>query len=282
MSFVHRQIQVVLQYVGEAAQTLTGHRVSVSAAISGGAGMAQVQVRIFGMQFSDMNKFSTIGQLPAAFKPNTITILAGNVGAQPAQIFQGTIQAAWLDMQAAPEVCFNISGLGGLIEALTNIPASSFPGSVDAAVVLKGMATQAGLNFENNGVSVMLSKPNYPGSARDQIQSCITAAGIEGVIDNGTLAVWPRGGSRNGAIPIISAATGMVGYPTYTATGVLVTTEFNAQCRFGALVQVESTLPQANGTWKIVNLVHDIEAEVPSGRWFTQLQLTRQDYVLPI
>lgn len=282
MSFVHRQIVVVLQYVGEAAQTLTGHRVSVAASISGGAGMAQVQVRIFGMQFADMNKFSTIGQLPAAFKPNTITILAGNVGAQPSQIFQGTIQAAWLDMQSAPEVSFNITGLGGLIEALTNIPASSFPGSVDAAVVLKGLAAQAGLNFENNGVSVMLSRPNYPGSARDQIQSCISSAGIQGVIDNGTLAIWPRGGSRTGTAALISPSTGMVGYPTYTSTGVLVTTEFNPQVRFGALVQVESSLPQANGPWRVVNLVHDIEAEMPNGKWFTQMQLSKQDYVLPV
>lgn len=282
-----KKIDIVLNYgtgpdgLGEPRQVkLSGHRVSVSTSLAGGAGMSQAQVRIFGLTLSMMNQLSTVGLLPTAIRRNTITVLAGDDATSMAQVFQGTIQAAWADMTQAPEVSFNITGLGGLIEALMPIAPSSFPGSVDAADVLAGLADQMNLTFENNGVSVILSKPYFPGSARAQAQACADAAKIEWVIDNGVLAIWPRGSVRKGLVALISPTTGMIGYPTYTATGIIVKTLFNPNFRFGAQVQVESSLTPACGTWQAVTLNHDLEANTPGGKWFTQLQLAAIGYVV--
>ena len=287
MSFKHRKIDIVLT-LGEGAdglgvgqqQTLTGFRCSASCTVAGGAGMSQTSVRIFGMQQSDMNKFSTLGVLPLQFRRNTIEVRASDESGNMATIFQGTILTAYADMMAAPEVSFNITALGGMIEAVLPAPPSSFPGGVDAAVVLKQLADQAGLNFVNNGVSVQLLQPYYPGAIRAQIMECIEDAGISGTIDNGTLSIWPGGGTRAGSVPLISPETGMMGYPTYTGTGIVVTTLFNPNAQCGGAVEVQSSLPQACGTWNVVTLVHDIESEVPGGKWATQLQLAAQGLVV--
>ncbi len=197
-----------------------------------------------------------------------------------ATIFTGTILTASPDMMASPEVAFNITALGGLIEALMKAPPSTFPGSVDAADVLSQLAAQAGLTFVNNGVSVQLQQPYYHGAIRTQIMECIEDAGIKGTIENNTLTVWPRGGTRGGTVPLISSTTGMVGYPTYTGTGIVATSEFNPNVMFGGSVQVQSDLIQACGTWNVVTLVHDIESEVPTGKWFTQIQLAAPGLVV--
>lgn len=287
MSFKHRKIDIVLE-IGQGADgldagettTLSGHRVSVSCSVAGGVGMSQTSIRIFGLTQSIMRKFSTLGTLPLAFRRNLVTVLASDESGNMAQIFQGTILTAYADMIAAPEVAFNITALGGLIEAVMHAPPSTFPGPVDAAVVLQGLAAQAGLDFENHGVSVMLSKPYYPGAIRAQILECIEDAGISGIIDNGKLEIWPHKGVRGGGIPLISPDTGMVGYPTYSATGLVVTSVFNPQVQCGAPVEVQSSQKEACGTWNVVTLVHDIEAETPGGKWFTQLQLAAQGLVV--
>lgn len=293
MPLIERKIEIVLAYGTGAdglgtpqASTLSGHRVSVNCSLKGSAGLGQATVRIFGLSLSTMNQLSTVGKLPSHFRKNTITINAGDDVNGMAQIFQGTIIAAYADMLPAPEVAFNIDAGAGLIEALLPIPPSSYPGSADVAVILTNLAGQMSLpgqppiSFENNGVSVILATPYFPGSARAQAEAVVEAARIEwNGIENGVLAIWPRGGARGGLIPLLSPETGMVGYPTYTSNGLVVTTRFNPTVRFGAQVKVQSSLLPACGTWNVVTLVHDIEASMPNGKWFTQIQLGAPGYV---
>ena len=285
MSFIRRKIELSFAYGtgpygidNPRVVTLSGLRVMCNALIAGGSGMGQLSLRIYGMSLSLMNELSTVGKLPVVFRRNTITVRAGDDESGMAQIYQGTITAAWADMESAPDTAFVVTAAAGLIEALLPIPASSYPGSADAAVILSNLADQMGVGFENNGVSVILSTPYFSGSARAQAESCVKAAGIEwNGIENGVLAIWPKGSYRGGLIPLISADTGMVGYPTYTSTGIIVSTLFNPTIRFGALAKVSSVLTPANGYWKVVTLNHEVESELPDGIWFTQMQLAKPE-----
>jgi hypothetical protein len=281
MALIERRIDLQLSY-GTGAKgdgppqvfTLSGHRVSAAVANAGGSGMPTAQVRIFGMSLSLMNQFSTIGILPDAWRSNGIAIIAGDNVNGMSKIFEGTIQDAWADMQDAPEVGFNFTGLTGKIEALRSVPPLTYPGSADAAVILEGLAESMGLAFENNGVSVILSRPYFPGTARQQALAVVQHADIEwNGMENGVLAIWPRGGARGGLVPRIAPDTGMVGYPTYTSTGLIVSTMFNPVVRQGAMVQVESSLTPACGLWRVVSVTHDIEAQMPSGKWLTHMQV---------
>src|ERR1700722_20220567 len=112
---------------------------------------------------------------------------------------------------------------------------------------MSGFARMMSLQFENNGVTGSLSNAYYSGSAKTQAQMCVDDAGISwNHGDLGILAIWPKFGSRGGAVPLISPQTGMVGYPTYSALGIDFQTLYNPSIGFGQKVQVQSSLEAAS------------------------------------
>lgn len=144
-------------------------------------------------------------------------------------------------------------------------------GQADVATIMKSLADQMGFAFENNGVQVQLSNPYFPGTALAQAKACARAADISMTIDRGTLAIWPKFGFRADpdGPPLISAATGMRGYPRYSSNGIEVATLFNPRIKPGGQIQVQSQLQMACGTWLVSNATHVLESETPNGQWFT-------------
>ena len=291
MALIQRKITIQIALVdgngGSNTYTLEDHRVSLTVTNAGSASMGQANIRIFGMTLSAMNEISTLGLIPGVFKPNMVRVIAGDDVNGMSTIYTGTITAAWADMMGAPDIAFTIQATAGLSEAMLPIEPSSYPGTADVAVILSDLASkmktpayEAGLQFENNGVSVILATPYFPLSGRAQIEAVCDHANIDWTIENGKLAIWPKGASRSQPIvPEISADTGMVGYPAYTATGIVVTTQFNPTIRYGASVKVVSELkPACRDDWHVMKLTHDLECDLPGGKWFTQVQLARPGY----
>ncbi|WP_347558583.1 hypothetical protein [Robbsia sp. KACC 23696] len=280
MSFARRKIDLTFRLgtgnFGESGSNtvkVSGLRVHASIEKAGGASMGTAHLRVFGLTMSMMNQLTGIvalidGQI--AYRANEVVVEAGDDVAGMSVIFQGQIAKSQIDMSGAPESALMIVGTAGLFDASKPVPAVSYPGSADAAVIMQNLATQSGYSFENNGVSVILSSPYFHGSARDQMVACANAAGIEWIIDDGVLAIWPKGGARGGAIPVVSPETGMVGYPIYDSPGITVRTVFNNQLLYGAKVKVESSLAFANGTFIMFHLAHELQSETPNGAWFTQ------------
>ena len=99
------------------------------------------------------------------------------------------------------------------------------------------------------------------------------------VIDGNTLAIWPHGQPRSGVAVDVSAATGMIGYPTFSSFGISVTTLFNPAIVYGTQLNVTSALKPACGKWIVYTLAHDLEAETPGGTWETHLEATPPGYV---
>lgn len=285
MSFTEKKIEVQFTYgtgpkgdgppTGVTTATITGCRVSMQTNIIGGEGMAQCNGRIYGMGLSLMNQLSRVGKMPAVWRDNVMTLKAGDDVVGMSQIFQGTVIMAFPDMQSAPEVSFMVGAISGGLEQLKPIPSSSYnSNSVDVAVILGNLAQQMKVKFENNGVSKILSYPHFKGSARNQALDAVKQADIEwNGIENGILAIWPKGGTRGGEIPLINPGSGMIGYPTYTENGIFVKCLFNPSIRFGQIVQVESDIKPANGQWKVINLIHNTESKIPGGHWNTEMQL---------
>lgn len=261
---------------------LTGYRVSASIIKAGGiASQGQLQLRIYGMSLSLMNQLSTLGKTPIQVARNIITVSAGDDNGV-SLVFKGTIYSAVQDFSAAPEVAFDVTASSLLYQAVQTIPPTSYKGTVDAALILQGLATQMGMSFENNGVSVIWENVYFPGSALTQAKDVIAAADIEwNQGDNGVLAIWPKGGYRNLPVPLLSASTGMIGYPYPSGNGLLgVRSIFNPQINFGARVQVDSIIKPAVGLWFVTSLAHDLESEIPNGAWFTSIVATPPGYGL--
>ena len=172
---------------------------------------------------------------------------------------------------AFPNVCFHVEAAAGFADAVIGVDSSSFTGAADVGVIMAGLAAKMGVHFENNGVSKKLANPYFWGSARNQAEQCANAAGIAWAVDNGVLAIWPSGGARETGSPLISPETGMVGYPTYTAEGILVRALYNPLIMFGGKVTVESSLPATSREWAVYSLEHDLESLVPGGSWFSTI-----------
>jgi hypothetical protein len=275
-SFVQRRIDVTFTRTsgtftqsGTNTVTLSGLRTSAIISNVGGQAQGSLDLRIYGMTQTMMNDLTLVSGTPVNVNVgNVVTVAAGNDGAGLATVYQGTIAGSFADYTEAPNVSFRVLGIQTLDAALRSVPPSSYRGGADVAVIMANFAKLLGMPFENGGVSgIFLSNPYFSGSLLSQAEACRDAAGINMVIDRGRLAIWPKGGSRGGEIPLISPQTGLIGYPARTSTGVIFDTVFNPALNFGAKVQIESSVYQTSGTWVITQLNHRLDAMVPGGVW---------------
>ena len=289
MSFVKRLINVgfgkgegVFVDSGSNQLLVTGLRVSAKIIKAGGPSMGTASVQIWGMTNSTMNDLSTLGMRVRVVGRDTISISAGDADSGMAVVFQGTITNAWADFTSAPDVVFHIDAHIGLEQATMPADPTSFQGSVDVATIMAGLAAKMGVAFENNGVSIQLSNPYFPGNPRAQVMACAKAAGCKWALDDGKLVIWPSNGARDGQTPLVSPKTGMVGYPAFIAQGIMVRTIFNPSIGFGQKIQVQSDLQRATGTWAVFSLDHELESLMPHGQWFSILGCYNPTFEPPV
>jgi len=279
-SFVQRLINVQFSLgtgtfgnTGFDTVTLSALRTSCEITI-GGLTSNAAQVRISGMTFQMMAQLMTMGVQPqtGTARRNLITIQAGNASGM-ATVFQGTIFNAFFDGSQMPETTFYVLANGTFLPQLKPVPPSGYAGNAAVSNIMANLAGQIGATFENNGVTTTLSNPYFPGTAMQQIEACAKAANVGVCLDpaSNTLAIWPTNGTRGGSVPIVSADTGMIGYPTLQPSGLIVRTLYNPSIQIFGKIQVQSQLPMANGVWQVTSAVHDLESMQPGGRWQSEL-----------
>ena len=259
------------------------------------------EIRLYGVQPSIMNQVSTLGvPFPQVRTNNTVQVQAGDLVSGMGIVYQGYLSNAYQNYDGMPETMLELIGLGARLQALVPASPTSYPGPADVATIMSGLADQMGLAFENSGVQVQvqLSSPYFAGTLLQQAKKCAEAANIELTIDTGedppTLAIWPKTGTRGGLIPLISAASGMIGYPAFSSNGMRFTTLFNPNIRIGGLIQMQSSLGTAllysnpakptpetivaggpNGIWYVRSVTHELSSWVPDGPWFTTAECAR-------
>jgi hypothetical protein len=257
--------------------TLSNLRITAHVENAGGRSAGTMSTTIFGMTLSQMNTLSTLGLRASAFRKNSITLKAFDQGGVPAVVFQGTITDAFGDFGRAPDVGFQVQAHTGGFEAVKPATPVSISGSADVASIMSSIATQAGWTFENNGVTAKLSNAYFAGSLLDQAREVVEHAGIMwNGAEKGHLAIWPPNGSRGGAIPLLSPASGLIGYPAYNSNGLMLRTVFNPSVGLGSRVQVQSSLGvnsklPATGTWIVYKIDHHLESQVINGHWESTL-----------
>lgn len=287
MSFAKRQIEATItlgtgNFGGSGSSNtaiLTGHRISCQIVKACAPGFDTANIRIWGLTPDVMNAVSRLGKPLTLTRNNTIVIKAGDADSGMALVFQGVIQNASQDWLDAPNVSLTIGAQAGAISQMAPVQPTSFQGQADVATLL---TTIAGMmkpphTLENNGVSVTLPNPYYSGTATDQLFAVVEDAGIYCTIDdeNNTVAIWPKNGSRSGDPFAISLETGLWGYPTFADAGIELRTLFKPGIRVGGQVQVTSiSAPSVNGTWRVMSLQYDLEAEMPGGAWYQELVCT--------
>ena len=255
--------------------TLTGLRMMASINSVGGEAQGQAAIRIFGLPLSIMNKLTSVGPIMNQIRlKNKIQISAGDEGSALRVVFQGVIDTAYAELNAAPDVALAIVAFSAYEAAVKPANASAFVGSVDVAFMMQQFATQLNLGFKNNGVSVKLSNQSFNGTFLDRINECARAAGINYTIDRGVLSIWNQMSHTNDDTITLSPQSGLVGYPALNSQYIALKSVFIPNAHLGQRVTVSgSEVESVNGTWTIFTVAHNLESQTPGGQWFTELQV---------
>ena len=268
MSFSQKQIAITI-----GGHNLSGLRASVIVEGSGSMVGCNAVGAIYGLTLSTMNALTIINVLPNYTSETPISISAGDSSTGVQLIFSGQVLWAAMDGQNQPNVCLRFMANGNGAPNAKTIEPTSYKGKTPASQILQKLSGQAGLSFENNGIKAILNSPYFPGSVGHQIRQCCHHAGVEHIIEKGVLAVWNPGDSRQtGGGVLISPATGMVGYPTFTQNGLVVKSVFRPELGFANQFTVQSDYTPACGTWITTHITHEIECLMPHGQWFTVVE----------
>lgn len=271
-SFTEKILTYTFSMPGGGNFTHTGLRSSCEIVGAGGSSMGQATITIYGLTLSDMNALTTFGTQALLVSKNSIRVEAGDQNGM-SKIFGGTIAAAFVDASSMPEVAFRLTAFAGLYGAVQKSEPTSVPGNGDVATIAGQLAEKMGLTFENNNVNVKLSNVYLPSNYQEQMSQLAEHADIQWTIDDGVLAIWPSGKSRQtvSGSNLLSKDTGMVGYPAFGPGIVIVTTIFNPSLKYGGTFVVQSELTPANGTWNITYVSHRLESKTQHGQWFTEV-----------
>jgi len=293
-------------------EKLTGYRCQVDVTNAGLRMGSAANVRIYNLPLPLMNRMSLMpSRIPGVLSDltrttlNSIMIEAGDDETGMTTIFNGIISSAFADFSTAPEPAFNIVSYD-VIGPNTNIVAPhSFPAGASVASMVSQVASDAGYSFVNYGVNVRANGPTYVhGSVRDQIDQLmdghrfiydILMIGTTGQASPYQVTIWSNNlqDLKGKTIPKVSAKTGMIGYPAYSNYGVSLVTLFDHRLQFMNTFAIDSAyLPAAwvnnqagqvapmpvNGTWVAQMVTHELDSEIPNGRWFTRVEAMRTDY----
>lgn len=250
---------------------LQGFRATADIDKAGGMMMGTLRAKIYGLKAEDMASVTTLQWKPQTLIPNTVEVYAID-GPVESLVFAGNIINAWGDYNGMPEVFLHIQAMSAYFNQIKAVPPRSFSGSVDVASVMAKIARDMGYTFENNGVSVQLSDIYLANTGLEQAKELAKMAGCEFYLDDKVLAICPPNTPRKGQIPLISAASGLVGYPTFDGVGVNFQTLFNPAITFGGSVKIETDLQQAAGEWTVASVSHRLESERAGGAWFSNVR----------
>lgn len=284
MTFAKRKINVrfildasqgSFQESGTNAVDLTGLRCEMSLVNTMGNAMNQLDMTIYGMTQSLMNKLTVLqnGWVMGIYNQIEVTVGQDN---DLALIFVGHISQGWADYSQAPEVGFVVQAYGGGASLFVAPAALSYKGSISAANV--AMAIAASMvpphTLENDGVDVQLTDVNLPSDPMTQLKQLARMAHFNWTTDdaNAVLAIWPIGQTRQSSEVDIKPETGLVGYPSFNDKGIVFSSLFNPNIRVGSNVNITSSVQPANGKWAPFNVQHDLQSEVEEARWFTHVQ----------
>lgn len=274
-SFIKRRMRVQItlskgQFKNGQGNTVIIEDLGMTAKIdkAGPPEFGKCSVEIYGLSLEVMEQLSTLSMHPLFIRRNYLNVFAGDDQNGMTQVFAGTITSATVDMNSAPEIKFKIEARIGFFGSLTAQGPSAISGTQPASTFIENQAKKAGFLFENQGVNTQLKNCVFTGSPVEQMKQAARQIGAELVIDDTKVILIPNGSAVKGTVPVLSAQTGLLGYPTMTQNGIECKAIFNPDFRFAGIVEIKSIVPKVSGQWRIIKLSHSLSANLPSaGNW---------------
>lgn len=262
----------------EITQTETGnikkiHGLRVSAQIQEGMNVNNglAIIKIWGLTEHDMSMLTVIYNVGTNVQRNSVKLLAdGDL------VYSGTIQRAWADFDAMPEVFF-VLDCSVNVNLQTDTPSQENPkGDIPIAQLFEQWARESGLLFENIDVDIIESNPQYEGSTQDKINACTRNHKIFNFVAKGILYISKSGDNKTKPIIELSVDSGMIKSPKLTNDGLIVSCLFNPRIASWDRINITSQQTSASGQWNVFKVSHDISVLMPdSNTWQTNLLMVK-------
>lgn len=276
-SFIKRRLQVRLtlakgSFNGGNTVVIDNHAMRVSVEKLGPPDFAKASVEIYGMSLDQIEQLTSLSFHPFKMTRNYINIYAGDDTTGLSEIFAGSITAANGDLSGCPEHKLKIEAEVGFWGRVTAQGPNVINGTQSAASFIATQAAAAGMTFTNEGVSDTLKNCVFNGSPVEQARQAAKQIGADLLIDDDELILLPKQGHRKGNAVLLNKDTGLLGYPAISSNGIECKAIFNPAFRFAGLFVLQSVVPKASGTWRIIKLTHKLSANDPSdGSWESSL-----------
>lgn len=276
-SYTRKQLKIELTlYKDEQVRKLTymGVEIHVTIEKPGEPDQNKATVELYNIAMDAMRDITTLAFKPLQNKNNEIAIFAGDEENGLSQCFAGEIQTAYADFSSAPTVSMHIEAAAGSYAALKASPPIAVDGSQSAESLIESFAKESGYAFRNNGVSAQVKNCVLNGSPIQKMRAVANMVGCELIIDDKMVTIQPfeRGLDEGNAV-LMSKDAGMLGYPAFTNDGIHLRCLYNPDLRLGGMVEVQSVVPGAEGTWKITKLSHSLVANSNAPEdWFSEVE----------
>lgn len=288
-----------LVFPGTNSNTLIVTGLRMSAQVQASAmQQSQMSLKVWGMKRADMDAI-TVAWVNPPVVLNHRVILEANSGDGWSKVFGGTIIEAQPDYRSAPDTCFSSLASVGYFQKISPFAPTPYTETVDIGLVAGDLADKMGFTFVNGGADAVLQGPIYLfGTLLDQLDQACRMAGCDYYLvgsessptdaprrggvspqdSEGTLIITPRGEPIEGAqvAALLRDNTGLIGYPSYDRYGLNVQALWQPAFGCGVPIQVESIVPSATGLWYPYSMVHQLDANLPNGRWFTDMKCNRR------
>lgn len=293
-SFAPRALRVLFRLTGNSfgaigadTVTLDGLRVQAEITQAQFPVSETAMVRLYGLQPALINRLSLAAPTLNTQQASEITLTSLQPDGTETVVFEGGVTTAYADYNTAPENSFVVQAFSTALPNAQPATPTSFCGVVPASQLLGAVAAKAGLRFVNYGVESSFHTPYLYGSPGQQLAQCLETTPMRMGLGRGQLTVWPLNAAPAAAqnaqsgqriaepVVSVSASTGLVGYPSWSAGGMVLRLLFNPFIGFNTLVQVQSQYQPAgwgqNGTglWRVLQARHSLYTQTPNGAWFT-------------
>lgn len=271
--------------------TLSGLRVHAEITQARFPTAESATVRIEGMTPDVMNRLSMAAPDPARQSASELSLTTGAGAGGNSLIFKGGVTLAYVDYTSAPNVAFVAQAFSTALPNAMPAAPTGYRGSVSAGQVLAAIAGKAGLTLRNHGAAATLHDPYFHGSPGQQLSQCLETVPLCTGLGRGQLSVWPArpsslltpGPTSAGTQQAlsVSAETGLIGYPAWSAGGLALRMLFNPLVTFNSLIALHSRYQPAGwgqqggpvpvGLWTATQVRHTLQTQTPHGAWFTDI-----------
>lgn len=281
-SFTKKQIRIGLAlYKDEQKRTLVYEGVETHVQIEkpGEPDQNKATVEMYNLSMDAMRDMTTLSFRPLQTKKNLIVIFAGDETNGMSQCFAGEIDTAYADFSGAPTIKMHIEAAAGSYPSLKASPPIAVKGAQSAASLIEQFAKESGYSFLNNGVAASVKNAVLNGSPIQKARTVAGMVGCELLIDDNVVKIQPFDkGLDEGNAVLMSKDSGMLGYPTFTSEGISLKCLYNPDLQLGGMIEVDTVVPGAKGTWKITKLSHSLVANaVSAGDWFSSIEASPLD-----